>query len=77
MASCKSPIKFMNAFKNLRLVFPSDGVWGSRRMLITQSKTKRELVNRVISAVELEIKTLSFSSDSTYDAIHYNLIETR
>ena len=67
----------MNAFKNLRLVFPSDGVWGSRRMLITQSKTKRELVNRVISAVELEIKTLSFSSDSTYDAILYNLMETR
>ena len=67
----------MNAFKNLRLVFPSDGVWGSRRTLMTQSKTKLELVNRVMSAVELEIRTLPFSFDSTYDTIVYNLMETR
>ena len=77
MASCKDPIKFMNAFKNLCLVFPSDRVWGSRRTLITESKTKLELVNRVISAVELEIRTLRFSSDSTHDTIAYNLMETR
>ena len=67
----------MNAFKNVRLVFPSDGVWSSRRTFMTQSKTKLELVNRVISAVELEIKTLPFSSDFTYDTIFYNLMETR
>ena len=77
MASCKGPIKFMNAYKTSRLVFPSDGVWGSRRTLTTQSKTKLELVNRVISAEELEIRTLPFSSDSTYDTIAYNLMETR
>ena len=67
----------MNACKTSRLVFPSDGVWGSRRTLITQSKTKLELVNRVIRAEELEIRTLPFSSDSTYDTIAYNLVETR
>ena len=67
----------MNAYKTSRLVFPSDGVWGSRRTLITQSKTKLELVNRVISGEELEIRTLPFSSDSTYDTIAYNLVETR
>ena len=77
MASCRGSIKFMNARKTSRLVFPSDGVWGSRRTLITQSKTKLELVNRVISAEELEIRTLPFSSDSTYDTIAYNLVETR
>ena len=75
MASCKGPIKFMNACKTSRLVFPSDGVWGSRRTRITQSKTKLELVNRVISAEELQIKTLPFSSDSTYGTIAYNLME--
>ena len=67
----------MNAYKTLWLVFPSDGVWGSRRTLITQSKTKLELVNRVISAEELEIRTLPFSSHSTYDTIAYSLMETR
>ena len=67
----------MNAFKTSRLVFPSDGVWGSCRTLITLSKTKLELVNRVIRAEELEIRTLPFSSDSTYDTIVYNLVETR
>ena len=35
----------------------------------TQSETKLELVNRVISAEEMEIRTLAFSSDSTYDTI--------
>ena len=64
MASCKGPIKFMNACKTSRLVFPSDRVWGSCRTLITQSKTKLELVNRVISAEKMEIRTLAFSSDS-------------
>ena len=59
------------------MVFSSHGVWGSRRTRITQSKTKLELVNRVISAEELEIRTLPFSSDSTYDIIAYNLVETR
>ena len=59
------------------MVFSSHEVWGSRRTLITQSKTKLELVNRVISAEELEIRTLPFSSDSTYDTIAYNLVETR
>ena len=59
------------------MVFSSHGVWGSRRTRITQSKTKLELVNRVISAKELEIRTLPFSSDSTYDTIAYNLVETR
>ena len=77
MGSCKGSIKFMNACKTSRLVFPSEGVWGSRRTLITQSKTKLELVNRVISAEELEIRTLASSSDSTYDTIAYNLMETR
>ena len=77
MASCKGPIKFMNACKTSRLVFPSNRVWGSRRTLITQSKTKLELVNRVISAEKMEIRTLAFSSDSTYDTIAYNLMETR
>ena len=68
----------MNACKTSRLVFRSDKVWGSRRTLITQSKTKLELVNRVISAEELEIRTLPFSSDgSTYETIAYNLMETR
>ena len=67
----------MNAYKTSWLVFPSDGVWGSRRTLITQSKTKLGLVNRVISAEELEIRTLPFSSESTYDTIAYNLMETR
>ena len=67
----------MNAHKTSRLVFRSDGVWGSRRTRITQSKTKLELVNRVISAEELEIRTLAFSFDSTYDTIAYNLMETR
>ena len=67
----------MNACETSRLVFPSDGVWGSRRTLITQSEIKLELVNRVISAEELEIRTLAFSSDSTYDTIAYNLMETR
>ena len=59
------------------MVFSSHRVWGSRRTLITQSKTKLELVNRVISAEELEIRTLPFSSDSTYDTIAYSLVETR
>ena len=67
----------MNQYKTSRLVFASEGVWGSRRTLITQSKTTLELVNRVISAEELEIKRLPFSSDSTYDIIVYNLMETR
>ena len=67
----------MNACETSRLVFPSDGVWGSRRTLITQSEIKLELVNRVIIAEELEIRTLAFSSDSTYDTIAYNLMETR
>ena len=67
----------MNAFETSRLVFPSDGVWGSRRTLITQSETKLELVDRVISAEEMEIRTLAFSSDSTYDTIAYNLMESR
>ena len=67
----------MNACETSRLVFPSDGVWGSRRTLITQSEIKLELVNRVISAEELEIRTLAFSSDSTYDTIAYNLMQTR
>ena len=65
------------AAKGLLMVFSSHGVWGSRRTLITQSKTKLELVNRVISAEELEIRTLAFSSDSTYDTIAYSLVETR
>ena len=77
MASCKGPIKFMNAYKTSRLVFPCDRVWDSRRTLITQSKTKLELVNKVISAEEPEIRTLPFSSHSTYDTIAYNLMETR
>ena len=77
VASCKGLIKFMNAFKTSRLVFPSDGVWGSCRTLITLSKTKLELVNRVIGAEELEIRTLPFSSDFTYDTIAYSLMETR
>ena len=77
MARCKGPIKFMNAYKTSWLVFPSDGVWDSRRTLITQSKTKLELVNRVISAEELEIRTSLFSSDSTYDTIACSLMETR
>ena len=59
------------------MVFSSHEVWGSRRTLIIQSKTKLELVNRVISAEELEIRTLPFSSDSTYDTIAYNLVETK
>ena len=59
------------------MVFSSHGVWGSRRTLITQLKTKLELVNRVISAEELEIRTLPFSSDSTYYTIAYSLVETR
>ena len=67
----------MNACKTSRLVFPSDRVLGSRRTLITQSKTKLELVNRVISAEKMEIRTLAFSSNSIYDAITYNLMETR
>ena len=67
----------MNACETSRLVFPSDGEWGSRRTLITQSEIKLELVNRVISAEELEIRTLAFSFDSTYDTIAYNLMETR
>ena len=67
----------MNACETSRLVFPSDGVWGSRRTLITQSETKLELVNRVISAEEMEIRTLAFSSDSTYDTIAYNPMQTR
>ena len=67
----------MNACETSRLVFPSDGVWCSRRTLITQSETKLELVNRVISAEEMEIRTLAFSSDSTYDTIAYNLMQTR
>ena len=54
MASCKGPIKFMNTCKTSRLVFPSDRVWGSRRTLITQLKAELELVNRVISAEEME-----------------------
>ena len=49
----------------------------SRRTLITPSKTKLELVNRVISADELEIRTLPFSSDSTYGTIAYKLMQTR
>ena len=77
MASCKGPIKFMNAYKTSPLVFPGDGVWDNRRTLITQSKTKLELVNKVISAEELKIRTLPFSSDATYDTIAYNLMETR
>ena len=67
----------MNTCETSRLVFPRDGVWGSRRTLITQSETKLELVNRVISAEEMEIRTLAFSSDSTYDTIAYNLMQTR
>ena len=67
----------MNACETSRLVFPSDGAWGSRRTLITQSETKLELVDRVISAEEMEIRTLAFSSDSTYDTIAYNLMESR
>ena len=67
----------MNACETLRLVFPSDGVWGSRRTLITQSETKLELVNIVIGVEEMEVSTLAFSSDSTYDTIAYNLMETR
>ena len=63
------------AAKGLLMVFSSHGVWGSRRTLITQSKTKLELVNRVISAEELEIRALPFSSDSTYDIIAYNLVK--
>ena len=59
------------------MVFSSHEVWGSPRTLITQSKTKLKLVNRVISAEELEIRTLPFSSDSTYDTIAYSLVETR
>ena len=59
------------------MVFSSHEVWGSPRTLITQSKTKLKLVNRVISAEELEIRTLPFYSDSTYDTIAYNLVETR
>ena len=59
------------------MVFSSHGVWGSRRTLITKSKTKLELVNKVISAEEPEIRTLPFSSHSTYDTIAYNLMETR
>ena len=35
------------------------------------------LINGVISTVELEIRTLPFSSDSTNDTISYNLMETR
>ena len=77
MASCKGPIKFMNACETSRLVFPSGGVWGSRRTLITQSETKLELVNIVVGAEEMEIRTLAFFSDSTYDTIAYNLMETR
>ena len=50
MASCKGLIKFMNPYKTSRLVFASDGVWGSRRTLITQSKTTLDLVSAVISA---------------------------
>ena len=76
MASCKGLIKFMKAFKTSRLVFPSDGVWGSCRTLITLSKTKLELLNRVIGAEELEIRTLPFSSDFTYDTIAYSVMET-
>ena len=56
----------MNACKTSRLVFPSDRVWGSRRTLITQLKTKLELVNRVISAEEMEHMTIA-----------YNLMETK
>ena len=67
----------MNTCKTSRLVFPSDGVLGSCRTLITLSKTKLELVNKVISAEEPEIRTLPFSSHSTYDTIAYNLMETR
>ena len=59
------------------MIFSSHGTWGSRRTLITQSKTKLELVNRVICVEELEIRRLPFSSDSTYDTIAYNLVETR
>ena len=35
------------------------------------------LVHRVIGAEELEIRTLPFSSDFTYDTIAYSLMETR
>ena len=66
----------MNACETSRLVFPSDGVRGSRRTLITQWETKLELVNIVVGAEEMEIRTLPFSSDSTYDTIVYNLVET-
>ena len=65
------------SYKTSRLVFPSEGVWSSRRTLLIQSKTKLELVNRVISAEELEIRTLPFSSDSTFDTIAYSLMKTR
>ena len=67
----------MNSCETSRLVFPSDGVWGSRRTLITQSEAKLELVNIVICVEEMEVSTLAFSSDSTYDTIACSLMETR